>query len=49
LSTLSKLSNPSPSSEKIVSINSEPAKKALTKAPGNPAMTSSIALRKICP
>ena len=31
----------------MVSISSEPAKKALTNAPGNPAITSSMALRKM--
>ena len=34
MSTLSKLNSPRPSSENIVSINSEPAKKALTNALG---------------
>jgi hypothetical protein len=33
----------------MFSISSDPVKKALTKAPGNPAMTIIIALRKTWP
>ena len=46
---LSKPSRPSPSSEKIVSISSEPVKKAEMKAPGKPATMISIAFRKTWP
>ena len=38
-----------PSSEKMVSISSEPVKKAWMKAPGKPAMISSMALRNTWP
>lgn len=44
-----KPSSPSPSSEKMFSINSEPVKKAEMKAPGKPAMTISMALRNTWP
>ncbi len=33
----------------MVSISSEPVKKAPTNAPGKPAITISIAFRKMCP
>ncbi|MGC4002198.1 MAG: hypothetical protein QM811_03240 [Pirellulales bacterium] len=40
---------PRPSSEKTFSISSAPVKKAQMKAPGNPAMTISMALRNTWP
>ncbi|MCY1561284.1 hypothetical protein D9M68_985190 [compost metagenome] len=43
-----KPSRPSPSSEKMVSIKSEPPKKAPMKAAGKLAMISIMALRNTC-
>jgi hypothetical protein len=45
----SKPSRPSPSSEKITSISSEPVNRMPMKAAGKPAMTISMALRKTWP
>jgi acyl-CoA dehydrogenase len=42
-------SKPRPSSEKITSISSDPVNSIETKVAGNPAITSSMALRKIWP
>ena len=45
----SKPSRPIPSSEKMISISSEPVKKIDTNAAGKPAMTISMALRNTWP